>query len=191
MPTRSITLVLLTGAVGLGLLQTAYSQTPGFDLVIRGGRVVDGTGSPWFLADVGIKGDTIVAVAPRLDAGGARVIDAQGLVVSPGFIDVHSHVEAGDEGQDIDRQSRRREQRAAGRDDGDRRAGWRRVGAGRRLSREGRCREAGDQRRHASSVTARCGGAVVGQANRPADARRARSACASSCEPACARARSA
>ncbi len=101
MPTRSITLVLLTGAVGLGLLQTAYSQTPGFDLVIRNGRIVDGTGSPWYLADVGVKGDTIVAVRPRLDAGSARVIDARGLVASPGFIDVHSHVEAGDEGQDM------------------------------------------------------------------------------------------
>ena len=46
-------------------------------------RVVDGTGNPWFVADVGIKGDTIVAIAPGLNAGGARV-DASGLVVSPG-----------------------------------------------------------------------------------------------------------
>ena len=56
----------------------ASSQGAAFDLVIRGGRVVDGTGSPWFVADVGIKGDTITAVAPRLDAGGATIIDAQG-----------------------------------------------------------------------------------------------------------------
>ncbi len=79
----------------------AWSQAGTFDLVIRGGRVVDGTGSPWFIADVGIKGDTITAVAPRLDAGGATIIDAQGLVVSPGFVDVHSHVEPYDGGQDI------------------------------------------------------------------------------------------
>ena len=77
------------------------SQTPAFDLVVRGGRVVDGTGSPWFVADVGIKGDAIVAVGPRLDATGARVVDAQGMVVAPGFVDVHSHVEAGDGGQDM------------------------------------------------------------------------------------------
>jgi N-acyl-D-amino-acid deacylase len=77
------------------------SQAPTFDLVVRGGRVVDGTDSPWFVADVGIKGDTVVAVAPRLEAGNARVIEAQGLVVSPGFIDVHSHAEARADGQDI------------------------------------------------------------------------------------------
>ena len=79
----------------------AWSQGGAFDLVIRGGRVVDGTGSPWFIADVGIKGDTITAVAARLDAGGASIIDAQGLVVSPGFVDVHAHVEPYDGGQDI------------------------------------------------------------------------------------------
>src|SRR5262245_61022371 len=101
MSSRSITLLLVTGAVGLALIQAAYSQAPTYDLVIRNGRVVDGTGSPWFLADVGIKGDTIAAVQPRLEAGGARVIDAQGQVVSPGFVDVHAHVEAGDEGQDM------------------------------------------------------------------------------------------
>jgi dihydroorotase/N-acyl-D-amino-acid deacylase len=78
-----------------------HSQAPAFDLVIRGGRVVDGTGSPWFVADVGIKGDTIAAVRPRLDAAGARVIDAQGMVVSPGFVDVHSHSEPREGGQDM------------------------------------------------------------------------------------------
>ena len=71
------------------------TQTPAFDLVIRNGHVVDGTGNPWFAADVGIKGDTIAAVAPGLDATGARVIDARGRIVSPGFIDVHTHSDAG------------------------------------------------------------------------------------------------
>ena len=89
--------VILTLPVGT----LSQAQAPAFDLVVRGGRVVDGTGSPWFVADVGIKGDTIVAVAPRLEAGNAQVIEAQGLVVSPGFIDVHSHSEARADGQDI------------------------------------------------------------------------------------------
>lgn len=93
----------LRHALALGLALSAvlvwearsHSQAPVFDLVIRGGRVVDGTGNPWFLADVGIKGDSIAAVAPRLDATGARIIEARGLVVSPGFIDVHAHADAG------------------------------------------------------------------------------------------------
>jgi N-acyl-D-amino-acid deacylase len=89
--------VILTLSVGT----LSQAQAPAFDLVVRGGRVVDGTGSPWFVADVGIKGDTIVAVAARLEAGSAQVIEAPGLVVSPGFIDVHSHSEARADGQDI------------------------------------------------------------------------------------------
>ena len=73
----------------------SHSQAPAFDLVIRGGRVIDGTGNPWVLADVGIKGDSVAAVAPRLMTDGARVVDATGLVVAPGFIDVHTHGDAG------------------------------------------------------------------------------------------------
>jgi len=76
------------------------SQAPSFDLLIRNGRVVDGTGNPWFVSDVGIKGDTIAAVDAGLDTAGAHVIDATGLVVAPGFIDVHSHAEARGDYQD-------------------------------------------------------------------------------------------
>ena len=62
-----------------------------FDVVIRHGRVVDGTGSPWFPADVGIAGGRIAAVG-RLDGAVAgQEIDAARLVVAPGFIDVHDH----------------------------------------------------------------------------------------------------
>jgi N-acyl-D-amino-acid deacylase len=61
------------------------------DIIIRGGMVVDGTGSPWVRADVGIEGRRIVAVGNLEAAQAARVVDARGLVVSPGFIDCHSH----------------------------------------------------------------------------------------------------
>lgn len=85
---------VLAGAVAVaGWTAQTPAQTPTFDLVLRGGRIVDGTGAPWFVGDVGVKGDTIAAVAPRLDAGAAKVITATGLVVAPGFVDVHSHAE--------------------------------------------------------------------------------------------------
>lgn len=65
-----------------------------YDLVIRHGRIVDGTGTPWFTGDIAIRGDRIVAINRRLRLSSMkvkRVIDAKGLVVAPGFIDIHSH----------------------------------------------------------------------------------------------------
>lgn len=62
-----------------------------FDLVIRGGRIVDGTGNPWYRGDVAIKGDRIVAVGDVPGVKGAREIEVRGMVVAPGFIDIHSH----------------------------------------------------------------------------------------------------
>ena len=65
---------------------------PDFDLVIRAGTIVDGSGGPSRQADVGIVGDRIVAVGTRL-AAGREEIDARGLLVTPGFVDVHNHFE--------------------------------------------------------------------------------------------------
>ncbi len=92
-PARAVAVgTMLCAALGLSVWPSA--QAPSFDLVIAGGRVVDGTGAPWFVADVAIKDDVIALVAPVIDAPGVRRIDASGFVVSPGFIDVHSHSEA-------------------------------------------------------------------------------------------------
>jgi N-acyl-D-amino-acid deacylase len=71
------------------------AQTPVYDLLIKNGRVVDETGSPWYRADVAVRGDTIARIAPRIDAPAARTIDAAGKVVSPGFIDLHTHARRG------------------------------------------------------------------------------------------------
>jgi N-acyl-D-amino-acid deacylase len=62
-----------------------------YDLVIRNGRIVDGTGNPWYVGDIAIRGDRIVAVGRVPEGAAAREIDATGLVISPGFIDMHSH----------------------------------------------------------------------------------------------------
>ena len=62
-----------------------------FDLLISGGVVVDGTGAPAFAADVGIEGERIAAVGRLAGSEAARTLAADGLVVAPGFIDVHTH----------------------------------------------------------------------------------------------------
>ncbi len=69
----------------------AQAAEPAYDLVIRHGKIVDGTGNPWFFGDVAIKGDKIAAVSRAIEGTGKREIDAKGLVVAPGFIDMHSH----------------------------------------------------------------------------------------------------
>ena len=68
------------------------AQEPPFDLVIRNGRIVDGTGNPWSRGDLAIRGDRIIAVGRiPAEAPARRTIDASGLVVAPGFVDAHSH----------------------------------------------------------------------------------------------------
>jgi N-acyl-D-amino-acid deacylase len=62
-----------------------------YDLILRNGRVVDGSGAPWYRADLAIAGERIVAIGRRLDGPAARELDCAGLIVTPGFIDLHSH----------------------------------------------------------------------------------------------------
>ena len=62
-----------------------------FDVLLTGGRVVDGTGAPWFAADVGVIGDRIAAIGRLSDANARVRLDVRGLVVAPGFIDPHVH----------------------------------------------------------------------------------------------------
>jgi N-acyl-D-amino-acid deacylase len=66
-----------------------------FDLVITRSRIIDGTGNPWFDADLAIKNGRIAEIGRIDPARAARVIDAHGRIVAPGFIDVHAHIESG------------------------------------------------------------------------------------------------
>src|SRR5439155_22607525 len=67
-----------------------HGATPPYDVVIRHGKIIDGSGNPWFYGDVALQGDRIAAIG-NVAGEARRVIDATGLVVAPGFIDMHSH----------------------------------------------------------------------------------------------------
>jgi len=67
-----------------------------YDVVIKGGKLIDGTGNGWFYADIAVKDGKIMLVQKHINATAKKTIDATGLVVAPGFIDVHTHIE-GDE----------------------------------------------------------------------------------------------
>jgi N-acyl-D-amino-acid deacylase len=99
-PIAVLLLVTAAALAGLAFLYgslaapTVAAATPAYDLVITNARIVDGTGNPWFRADIGINNGRIARIG-RINAGeGAQVIDARGQVVAPGFIDVHTHVES-------------------------------------------------------------------------------------------------
>ena len=78
----------------LWLTLTPFSpsaQTQPYDVIIRGGRIVDGTGAAWFRADVALREGTIAAIGKLDGVTARRVIEANDQVVAPGFIDIHSH----------------------------------------------------------------------------------------------------
>lgn len=81
---------LWTSLLTLCLIQPVLAQDR-FDILIRNGHVIDGTGNPWYEADVGIVGERIVRIGDLDDASAGTIIDATGLIVAPGFIDPHTH----------------------------------------------------------------------------------------------------
>ena len=75
-------------------LACSGANSGNFDYIIKNGKVVDGTGNPWFSADIGIIDNKIIKVGAISEEKGKIIIDASGKIVSPGFIDMHSHADA-------------------------------------------------------------------------------------------------
>src|ERR1700732_4874194 len=72
-----------------------FLQIQPFDILIKHARIVDGSGNPWYQGDVGIRGDAIVAIGRLDNVLSKTTIDAHGLTVAPGFIDIHTHSRRG------------------------------------------------------------------------------------------------
>jgi N-acyl-D-amino-acid deacylase len=87
---------VLTLSLVLAFLAVVGAQpSRRYDLLIKNGRVMDGTGNPWFPGDIAVQDGRIAAVGKLDDAQAARVIDATGKFIAPGFIDIHSHADDG------------------------------------------------------------------------------------------------
>ena len=94
---NSAALVLIALALGsllVGQQRTQAQVNPVYDLVITNARVIDGSGNPWFRADVGIIKGRIMTIGRVRPEMAANVLDAHGQILAPGFIDVHTHVES-------------------------------------------------------------------------------------------------
>ena len=89
----AIAVLVVAGWSGREAANIALDQEP-FDLLITNARIVDGSGNPWFRADVGIKNGRIAGIGRLSSAAAVKTIDAANQVVAPGFIDVHTHVES-------------------------------------------------------------------------------------------------
>ena len=87
MPRITALLVLVIVTCAISSVPAAMPEAA-FDIVIRNGHIVDGTGSPWYSGDVGIRGGKIAAIGNLSEARSKRVIDARGMIVAPGFIDM-------------------------------------------------------------------------------------------------------
>ena len=92
---RILRLVLVVAIFATGLTSVSQSQAPTYDVLLKGGRVLDGAGNPWFYADVGIKAGRIAAIGALGTATATTAIDITGKIVTPGFIDLHSHGDGG------------------------------------------------------------------------------------------------
>src|SRR5437879_13224854 len=87
---KAISLACVVLSAGV-LVAWLPAQEPAYDLIIRNGRVLDGSGNPWYRADVGVRGDTIARIALSITAPATRIVAAGGPIVAPGFLALHNH----------------------------------------------------------------------------------------------------
>jgi len=80
---RKLTVVVVATLLILALTAIPTAQIQPYDLLLRNGRIVDGTGSPWYRGDIAIRGDTIARIAPTITEPAARGIDLGGQVIVP------------------------------------------------------------------------------------------------------------
>ncbi len=85
-------LLFLIGILSISCLSVAQS----FDLVIKNGKIIDGSGNSWYYGDVGVRQGKITFIGKRESYDTKKILDAKGLIVAPGFIDVHAHIEGGE-----------------------------------------------------------------------------------------------
>src|SRR5687767_14479455 len=95
LPVRKLIIFVIAAAALIGFSPAPSAENATYDLVIRDGLVVDGSGSPWYRADVAINDDKVVRIAPKIDEPARRTITVKGQVVAPGFIDIHTHARRG------------------------------------------------------------------------------------------------
>ena len=80
----------------LFFLPTLLFAQQHYDIILKNGKIIDGAGNPWFYGDVGVSGNKITSIGDLSKDKADKTIDATGLIIAPGFIDVHTHIE-GDE----------------------------------------------------------------------------------------------
>jgi dihydroorotase/N-acyl-D-amino-acid deacylase len=95
LPMRKVFIFCIAAILVCGFARTPSAQNPTYDLLLKNGRIVDGSGSPWYRGDVAVSGDTIVLIAAKINEPAKRTIDLNGQVIAPGFIDIHTHARRG------------------------------------------------------------------------------------------------
>ncbi|NIO48250.1 MAG: amidohydrolase family protein [Candidatus Aminicenantes bacterium] len=85
--------LIIISTLAMMMFSLAGCKSGKFDILVKNGKIIDGTGNPWFYGDIGIIGNKIAEIGDLSRRTAAKTIDAKGLVVSPGFIDMHTHCE--------------------------------------------------------------------------------------------------